>query len=471
MTASLSLEYSCPAPIAVNLMQRFATIPALDELKGSIALNAQYNGSLKSFATQDTAADDTSDYKVTLSVIDASHKGLELENINGWVRIVPPGFFYVEDVSFLHKKEPVTLSGSIKGTRPARLDLSFTIADIEGRMQGDLNDGRLNASPLLLTTGGSRLETKGWLDFEGKQLDFAATGTLAADTLSELLQKRKIITDELAQRLNPMGTLKIASSVKGGFSPQSWNGELSLLSETLRINGYSLQDIDLRLNYNRNILAVSSLTAKSYDGTIDFAGSLDIARKQSLGSLALHNVDLALLQKDLPYKEKEIGGRLSLEAQFASNKIDSAKDWKGQGAAAITEGKIWGIQLFESLGEFLSLSDYTRIVFTKGWGRFSIKEASVYFDETTLASPQMNLKGHGRIGFDRSIDAMIFPTANPDMVSVSDDFRGILEGYIMGKVGPAFKINGTLDDPQFTTTFVSPLEPVTDILRGLLGAD
>jgi len=124
-------------------------------------------------------------------------------------------------------------------------------------------------------------------------------------------------------------------------------------------------------------LIVSPILATICDGELDLRTKIDFPTNNQIVNLRVDKMDLARMRKELSLKEKNLSGKLSLEANLENKNYKNPKKIEGEGKAIIREGNIWEIDFLRGLGEFLFIPDFHSIIFEEGYAEFLIKKENI----------------------------------------------------------------------------------------------
>jgi hypothetical protein len=179
----------------------------------------------------------------------------------------------------------------------------------------------------------------------------------------------------------------------------------------------------------------------------------------------MQNVKIEKLKFDAGAKDKDVAGTIQAEVKINGFSNDLAKI-NGLGKIAITNGKLWELNLFKGFGQLLFAQDFSRIIFKEGNADFIIQDKYIASDNLRLKSDLADLAGSCKIGFDGSLDAGIRIEVMDEMVPLTGTFKDVATAIIgrAGKFG-SIKISGTLKEPKYK------FKPaVMDILNSLKDA-
>jgi hypothetical protein len=141
----------------------------------------------------------------------------------------------------------------------------------------------------------------------------------------------------------------------------------------------------------------------------------------------------------------------------------------GEGKLKIKEGNIWEINFLKGLGQFLFIPEFDSIVFEEGYSDLVFKGENVVFDNAQLKSPQMTLRGRGRISVAGDIDFILVSEFNPNLISASESLKKSITN-ILSKNTLAIELSGTLKKPNYKLKPVifSNFQNIKDLLEGIL---
>ncbi len=250
-------------------------------------------------------------------------------------------------------------------------------------------------------------------------------------------------------KLKPNGLLKIEGTVAGSIKePKNLETNLKLNSETFSIYGLKINNTRCSLKQASGLININDFVAKSYDGRINTQFSLDLNQSSPAYAVkyTLEAIDLAQLKNDTAFKGKDLSGILNIKGQL-NGLIDNADALKGNGYLTVKNGKLWEINLFKGLGEFLFLPIYQKISFSDIDADFFIEDKKVKFANSFLSGKMMELATDGYIGFDGALDMEMHAKISKSLIEDSPDLRkfgSMIFGNLLN-----IKITGSLQKPQY----------------------
>jgi hypothetical protein len=135
-----------------------------------------------------------------------------------------------------------------------------------------------------------------------------------------------------------------------------------------------------------------------------------------------------------------------LQAKIRGIFADAGK-LSGEGKIAVTEGRLWQLNLFKGLGVLIFTRDFSNVIFKEGHCDFDIFDKSIYTGELNLKSDLVDIYGPLKIGFDTSVNATFKAEFSDDAIA-----SGFKKG-ITAAIGnyTLTEVTGTLKEPKYKT--------------------
>jgi len=370
---------------------------------------------------------------------------------------------------FLYKGLNCSLDGFLKNPQRPIIELSFVSPLFSSKLSTLYADDTFEIKELTLEADGSKVTASGTVNPREKTHKLGGLGYIAAGDVTKAIKTLELPQEKNLNTLNPQGVVNVKFISEGFFTPDQWIIKLAGVSEGFRLYNLLFENMKIELYRDEKELIISPLRADFYQGKVDFRLKSQSTNNLSVINLIVNDMELAQAAADFPgEKKKKVGGRISAEV-YAENKNGlNPKAWQGEGKATVQNAKIWEISFLQGLGHFLFIPEFGDIVFEEGYGEFIIKDENIYLDNAELSSYKMRLQGQGKIGFDKTIDFLFFPTFNPNMLSASESLKKITS-KLLGKV-LAIHVEGTLDKPTYKMPPIvfSPIDRFKKMFEGLL---
>jgi hypothetical protein len=368
-----------------------------------------------------------------------------LENIRGAIVFSSAGLTW-PSLFFTYKQIPYKTSGSITDFNSPHLDCELVSKDLSFKSDLTLRDNLVTIKSCTGKYRQSEFDIKGSADTRESTLDLSGKINLYLKNMLDLLTDK---AQEKLKKLKLDGACKIEGSVKASAKNlKNLEANLKVTSDAFSIYDLKIDNARFGLRQNNAMLNIDDFAAKSYDGTINAQFSLNLSEASSNYSakFILENIDLAKLKKDTKFKDKDIAGLFSIKGELGGSaaNIDTLK---GNGYFTLKDGKIWEINLFKGLGEFLFLPIYQKISFSEIEGDFFIKDKKIEFVNSFLGGKMMELATNGNIGFDGAIDLDMHTRISKSLLEDSPDLRkfsSLIFGNLLN-----LKISGTLQKPEY----------------------
>jgi hypothetical protein len=405
------------------------------------------------------------DYHIDYRINNAALADLRDIVANGYLQ---KDNFILEEASLNYRNIPLYLKGKIENFLLPKIELNI-ISDIFNlEAKGIYDKGILEIKELFLKGKGSKILAKAKVETK-KEPVIQINGFGHIDCLDVLSVMRKFnLNYPLLDKLNLQGSLDTKFIINGGFKPQEWQVKLAGLAEKLKAYGLEAREIQLELYKDKNELIISPLIANLAKGKIDFRTKFNFSNNKGVVNLVINEVDLAEIKKQLNLKNKNLSGKLSLEAYVDNNNFPQWNKLEGEGKILIKEGNIWELNFLKGLGEFLFIPDFEKITFEEGYSDVVFKNEEIILYNLELNSPQMDLNGAGKISFKGDMNFLLFPQFNPLVISSSESLKKITTG-LLGKA-LLIQIEGNINNPkyQLKPTLMYPLKKIKDFFENLL---
>lgn len=214
------------------------------------------------------------------------------------------------------------------------------------------------------------------------------------------------------------------------------------------ISLYGVTFTDTAIDYVQEdgIGELKTFRASCYGGVLSAGGKVNYRSEGEPFAVSLDAKDIMLekIKADTDFKDADVSGDIKVYANLTGLVKDPSK-LSGVGRITITDGRLWQLDLFKGVGSAIFTSDFSSIVFSEGSCDFRIAGETFYADAVDLKGELMRLSGSGKIGFDRSVAAVLRPEINENAM-----WPGTQRNIAMAvQRGTAIEISGTLKDPVF----------------------
>ena len=372
-----------------------------------------------------------------------------------------------QDLNFQYQDIMYKTTGALTNFASPWVQLSLISSDLSIDSAFNIKDKFITISSLQGTYGNSKFFIAGTVSTSTPEAVEVSLEGGSDINLKDL----KSIFKNLSQKLDtvkPEGIVHAKFGIDGNLNDIK-NCALGVALSSPDVSLYGLHATDFFLNYNQaSGLAEIPLGHLSlYDGTLDLTGKLNLSSENLPYwiNANMQNVKIEKLKFDAGAKDKDVAGTIQAEVKINGFSNDLAKI-NGLGKIAITNGKLWELNLFKGFGQLLFAQDFSRIIFKEGNADFIIQDKYIASDNLRLKSDLADLAGSCKIGFDGSLDAGIRIEVMDEMVPLTGTFKDVATAIIgrAGKFG-SIKISGTLKEPKYK------FKPaVMDILNSLKDA-
>lgn len=368
-----------------------------------------------------------------------------IENIRGAVVFSGSGLTW-PSMYFSYEKIPYRTSGRIKDFSSPQVSCKLSSPELSLESNLALRDNQLNITSCAGKYRQSEFDIKGSANTQTYALDLSGKINLNLNNIFGLLTQE---IQETLQKLKVGGSCNIEGTVKGNAKEsKNLQANLMVTSGNFSIYDLKINDASFNLKQGNTALNATEFSAKSYDGNINAQINLDLAESPPAYNtkFTLKNINLAKLKKDTDFKDKELAGLLNIKGELNGSTTDR-NTLNGSGYLTVKEGKIWEINLFKGLGEFLFLPIYQKIVFSEIDADFFIGDKKVKFANSFLGGKMMELATNGYIGFDGTLDLDMHAKVSKSLLEDSPDLRkfgSMIFGNLLN-----IKISGTLKNPQY----------------------
>ena len=453
MEAKISVKNFNSAVLNIEASSDIKLAPFQDILKErfGLAIPAGFSGDakLRLAAQYPVSAPEQCQIKGSIYMLNASMKvnrGRELlENVTGRFRFVPNQVSW-DEIGFRYRDIHYSSSGTLTDFKTPGIQLKLASKDISLDTVFAINEKALVFSKFSGKYLNSGFSLSGALDSsDPARLDADMSGvmTVNLEDLKRPLEKFK----EKFERVKPKGVVRAEFSLKGDLKDlKACAIDANFSSEGLSLYGFKLENSTI--NYGQKNGAGNILFMRSflYGGSMSATGKIDWVAKEVPYQLDMDidGIKIEKFKMDTAFKDKDIAGFVKVHSRIKGFFNDINK-LSGEGKIAVTEGKLWQLDLFRGLGVLLFTSDFNNIMFREGHCDFNIGDRSIYTDEITLKSELLDLYGPVKIGFDTSVDATIKAELSDDALEsgARQNIAAALGKYTL------IKVTGTLKEPKY----------------------
>jgi len=368
-----------------------------------------------------------------------------IENIRGAMVFSGSGLTW-PSIYFSYDKMHYRTSGRVKDFSSPQISFKLSSPELSLESNLAMRDNQLNITSCAGKYRQTKFDIKGSANTRTYALDLSGKINLNLNNIFGLFTQE--VREEL-EKLKLGGSCNIEGTLKGNAKePKNLGANLMVTSGNFSIYGLKINDASFNLKQGNAALNATEFNARSYDGSINAQINLNFSKNPSAYStkFALKNIDLAKLKKDTNFKDKELAGLLNIKGELNGSTKD-INTLNGSGYLTVKEGKIWEINLFKGLGEFLFLPIYQKIVFSEIDADFFIGDKKVKFANSFLGGKMMELATNGYIGFDGALNLDMHAKISKSLLEDSPDLRkfgSMIFGNLLN-----IKISGTLKSPQY----------------------
>lgn len=383
-----------------------------------------------------------------------------LERLNGKAQFTPDSMKW-SDVSFSYRGTSYKTSGELADFASPAVNLSVRSQDLSFKSVLALAGKKINLSEMRGQYLNSPFSGTGELDLsDPTALDANLTG--AADV--NLADLKLVLKDSAGVRkMKPAGILHADFSLSGDLKdPKGCFIDARFKSGRMSLYGLRLTEAVLDYVQEEGQGRVRSMRASLYGGTVATVAKIDWLSKgfPYSANLDVRDVKIQKLKTDTNFKDKDVSGDIRVTANLTGVFKDISRV-AGIGHIAITNGKLWQLNLFKGLGSMVFTSDFSDIVFTDGFCDFKVRNRTIFADYFVMKSELVNMYGSGKIGFDRSVEGTLKTELTEEAMSPGT------QRNIAAAVGrySEIEISGTLSDPKYKMK-----QNVPGIALGIAGA-
>jgi len=254
--------------------------------------------------------------------------------------------------------------------------------------------------------------------------------------------------------LDLKGSLDGRFILKGSWdAPLDWDLKLDGKSDSLSVKKFRLDDFEAQIRMKNRILNIPYLHTHPYHGSGGFRSSFDLSKPDVPfdGRLYFNDLDLALVASDLDLKQKGLAGKTTFAAVLKGH-LKSQSSFHGDGHINIRKGHLWKTDLFKDMGRLplVTVIGLDEVDFRALNANFKIRNKKITTQNLTLDSDTVHLIFKGSVGFDQTLDLIMWIRYSNDVIRGAFDTGGIVP-FIIEKAEQfisQYKISGTLKAPK-----------------------
>jgi len=340
------------------------------------------------------------------------------------------------------RKSPVTFHGDVQMSK-----VSFTYKGVKPVL-----DGSLKLTPEVITIEGMKL-TAG-------QNSADVTGTVSNySTYPDAniqIRSRSLALDDLFVPAPPSPKTEEGA----GREPEPMNLQMRINAaldiDRTQYRGMAITNLRSRLELNKNILRVLTLSGNTLGGSFALRGAVDLARRGTGYTMTsdLKGVRIEeLVNAFAPKARGKLLGILSGKAELAGAGTLPAnvkRNLKGKGSFAIRDGSLRNAELSAGLLAFLGLQELREIPIQTAEGRFTVSGGIVNLT-TVIAGRDLALDQTGTVGLDEKLDLGVVVKVSdrlaPKLVSQSAIARFLSSEK--GWTSLPLRVGGTISQPSY----------------------
>lgn len=428
--------------------------------KTSFDLNAQINATIKY-----SLKDEKVQYFGRAVFTDSTISGLDLvESVNGLNATVnfDNNGLVSDNIQFDIRGMPVRAKLKLDDFSSPAVGFELAFKDLVVESNFTVDKTKVDISTFSGKYLNSDFNLTGKLDSSSFDADISGVLNIKLQDLKKPLVKFK----EAMDRISPEGDLQIKFTLSGDIKDIKGCSIQAKISSP-QISLYGLKGSGFYSDYNQQsgIIDIPTFNFSFYGGTVNASAKANLKSDNLPYSLnlSMQGVMIEELKLNTGAKDKDIAGIMQGEVKVDGYYNDLSK-LTGSGSLAITQGKLWEINIFKGLGKMLFNKDLTQMVFYEGSCNFSIQDSYIFTKDLMLKGNMAYLSGLVKLGFNGSIDVSLNVDILDNLVPLNGTLKDVTTAVI-GKAGRFATINmtGTLSDPKYK------LKPVMEnVIQGLV---
>lgn len=398
-----------------------------------------------------------------------------IEEIEGRI-VLEPNLVTAAGLRATWRKTPIQIDGTLVNFLAPEISGRLTYGEIAADLALAVNGSRITITELAARYRKSEATVTGTVTL-GDTLTGALRATFALDATDGL----SLLPPESATLLRewkPAGRLKGECALDGPLQdPLRAGAQLSVHAGEFAVRGIRLENLVLEYRQRDGQAMLAPLTALVYGGTVTTTATLALANPDGpfTAQLAIANLELNRVAKDLQWKDQQISGQFGGECSLQGLTNTLPASINGQGRLQITNGRLFELPLLKGLANMLGAPALQRVVFREAAGTFALGGSKVRTEDLTIYGDLATLTAIGDVTFAGGIDARVLASIDPTAFDQAPQFAHQLgqflhqNGYLVGEI----KLGGTLAQPTYEVVPMSInkilKDQVVKRIGGLLG--
>ncbi|MCX5696421.1 MAG: DUF748 domain-containing protein [Candidatus Omnitrophica bacterium] len=270
----------------------------------------------------------------------------------------------------------------------------------------------------------------------------------------ELADIPKILTQfkEQLAPARPEGKVKVKFSLSGNIADiKSCRLQSEAASDAVSLWGLKGSGLSISLGQQDSIIEISQAHLSLYDGSVDLTAKMNLASKNLpfWFDFSAKDIRIEKLKLDTLAKDKDIAGIIQAQGKINGFPRDMAK-MTGAGKIAVTEGKLWELNLFKGLGKLIFARDFESVMVSEASCSFVIQDSVIATDNLKMLSNLAEISGPVKIGFDGSLNSELSVNILGESTPATGTVKDITTAIIgqAGKFG-TIAVSGSLKDPKY----------------------
>jgi hypothetical protein len=166
-----------------------------------------------------------------------------------------------------------------------------------------------------------------------------------------------------------------------------------------------------------------------------------------------HGLDLRKISHELGLsQDQNLSGEMTFQLRL-KGLLKSPQSYTGQGALAISNGRLWQTSLFEQMGHlpFVKVEGLDSVVFSQMNTTFNVRNKRITTDDLSLQSQTVSLSLKGSVDFDQNLDFLMSIRYSGDVIRGAQDAGGLAPFMVQAAESSIshYKIGGTTKKPTF----------------------
>ena len=222
-------------------------------------------------------------------------------------------------------------------------------------------------------------------------------------------------------------------------------GTLSVAELTLP-SGLQAKQFSTPFTYRQGVIEAKPFAASAFNGNV--AGGFQLGSSgPSILDLNGKGLDVAQVSNALsPDSSRRLSGSLDVQSKWRG--VETG-DLNGEGDVQVTNGKLEGVRVLESLSTILRVKELNAPVISKAQTHFLVGNRETQFTGLQVESPIFKLTGDGVVGFDGGLNANLVLVLSKDAMGKMP--KEVAASFVQQQDGSgsiAFHVTGTTSNPQ-----------------------